>query len=319
MKKILPAVIVAALMAITFTGCEDEKDNNLIINSETKSSGEATQNKPLRDSTPLCLVPTVGGARSDLVFGCDVATVDASNSEEGYVIVNYFGTSEKVKLKIIGPDNVEYVYTLHGGEEVFPFTAGNGDYNIKVYEIITGDQYAVVLNEVFNVNITNQFGPYLYPNQYVNFKSSDKTITLGSQICKNSTSELETVEAVYNYVVENITYDKEKAMTVQSGYLPVIDETVSTKTGICFDYAAVMASMLRSQRIPTRMELGYVDEVYHAWISTYITDIGWVNGIIAFDGESWTMMDPTFAATSGKDETKDFVGNGTNYQRKFVY
>ncbi len=317
MRKLLSVAVTMLLFATFLSACDEKENNN--INTDTKTTAEATPAKDLRDSTPLCLVPTTGGERQDLVFDCGVAVVDASNSSEGYVIINYYGTSPKVKLKIIGPDAVEYVYTLHGGEEVFPFTAGDGDYNIKLYEIIVDDQYAVVFNEVINISITNVFGPYLYPNQYVNFNSSDKTIALGSEISAKSTSALETVEAVYNYVVENISYDKEKALTVQSGYLPVIDETISTKKGICFDYAAVMASMLRSQRIPTRMELGYVDEVYHAWISTYIEDIGWVNGIIKFDGESWTMMDPTFAATSGRDETKDFVGSGTNYQTKFVY
>lgn len=75
-----------------------------------------------------------------------------------------------------------------------------------------------------------------------------------------------------------------------------------TQTGICFDYASVMTTMLRSQRIPTRLEIGYAGENYHAWISTYIKDIGWVNGIIEFNGTSWTLMDPTYASTSKSPE-----------------
>ena len=47
--------------------------------------------------------------------------------------------------------------------------------------------------------------------------------------------------------------------------------------GICFDYAALMTAMLRSQGIPTKLEIGYSGEVYHAWISTYIDEIGWVD------------------------------------------
>ena len=43
---------------------------------------------------------------------------------------------------------------------------------------------------------------------------------------------------VYNYVVKNVKYDDEKAQNVQSGYLPSVDETLKTKKGICFDYAA---------------------------------------------------------------------------------
>ena len=39
--------------------------------------------------------------------------------------------------------------------------------------------------------------------------------------------------------------------------LPSVDETLKTKKGICFDYAALMTAMLRSQGIPTKLEIGY--------------------------------------------------------------
>ena len=70
--------------------------------------------------------------------------------------------------------------------------------------------------------------------------------------------------------MKNFTYDYDKAATVSSGYLPVVDTVLDSKTGICFDYAAVMASMLRSQNIPTRLEIGYAGDAYHAWISVYV-------------------------------------------------
>ena len=94
---------------------------------------------------------------------------------------------------------------------------------------------------------------------------------------------------------------------------------MASGTGICLDYSAVMASMLRSQGIPTRLEVGYAGTAYHAWISTYITDIGWVNGIIEFDGTNWSLMDPTFAANSSESALKSFIGNGSNYKTKYVY
>ena len=50
------------------------------------------------------------------------------------------------------------------------------------------------------------------------------------------------------------------------GYLPDVDDVLASQTGICFDYAAVMASMLRCERIPTRLEVGYMGDVYHAWM-----------------------------------------------------
>ena len=51
--------------------------------------------------------------------------------------------------------------------------------------------------------------------------------------------------------------------------------------------------------------------------SAPIKDIGWVNGIIKFDGTSWTLMDPTYASTSKTPEK--FVADQANYQLKYVY
>ena len=96
-----------------------------------------------------------------------------------------------------------------------------------------------------------------------------------------------------------------------------MDEILELKTGICFDYAAVMATMLRTQNIPTRLEVGYMLEEYHAWISIYIEDHGWINGIIEFDGTEWKLMDPTFAASSRKP--KDFIMETDKYITKYVY
>ena len=118
-------------------------------------------------------------------------------------------------------------------------------------------------------------------------------------------------------MIRNFTYDYDKAASVKSGYLPVVDEVFQSNTGICFDYAAVMASMLRTQNIPTRLEVGYVGEEYHAWISTYIKDVGWVNGIIEFDGSNWNLLDPTFASTS-KSPT-NFITEDSKYLTKYVY
>ena len=78
--------------------------------------------------------------------------------------------------------------------------------------------------------------------------------------------------------------------------------------------------MLRSQRIPTRLEVGYAGEAYHAWISVYLEETGWVDNIIEFHGSSWSLMDPTFAAGTGNSSSlKQFIGDGTNYVVKYYY
>ena len=94
---------------------------------------------------------------------------------------------------------------------------------------------------------------------------------------------------------------------------------MSTGKGICFDYASLMTAMLRSQGIPTRLEIGYSGEAYHAWISVYLKEAGWVDNIIEFDGTNWTLMDPTLGASNNKKSVEKYIGDGSNYVVKYSY
>ena len=213
-----------------------------------------------------------------------------------------------------------YTYDLYGNDyEAFPLSVGDGTYSIGVYENVADSQYATVFAQDIEIEITNAMGAFLYPNQYVNFNSSSRVVEEAKILVAPAHDDLEAINYVYNYIVENFTYDYDKAENVQRGYIPEVDEIFELKTVICLDYAAVMASMLRSQQIPTKLEVGYAGEAYHAWISTYVNDIGWINGIIQFDGVNWSLMDPTFAANAGSKQLKSFIGDGSNYVTKYNY
>ena len=275
--------------------------------------------KGQRDNTPLCLVPTADGTT---VYGNDLAYMDASNISEGYIVMRYTGTCSKVKLRITGPDDITYTYNMAadgGKEEVFPLQAGNGHYLIGVFENITETQYATAFSQEIDVNITDEFTPFLYPNQYIEFTKDNQAVAYAEYLSYTADTDLDVVNNIYNALISSMTYDYEEAQTVESGYIPEIDEVLTTGTGICIDYAALMTSMLRSQRIPTRMEIGYAGTAYHAWLSTYIHDIGWVNGMIRFDGKEWSLMDPTFASTTDTEKLANFIGDGANYRTKYIY
>ena len=100
----------------------------------------------------------------------------------------------------------------------------------------------------------------------------------------------------------------------------VLDTVMAAKKGICFDYAALMTGMLRSQGVPCRLLIGYAGTQYHAWISVWTEEQGWVDGVIRFNGTSWQRMDPTFASTSQRDESiMDFIATDTNYVVSYQY
>lgn len=259
-------------------------------------------------------------ASGSVTYSNGIATLDASNASQGYCMIQYSGGVPKIKVQI-SKDGVTYTYDLNARSayEVFPFSEGNGSYTVKVFEQVTGNQYSQVLSQTVSVTLADEFGPFLYPNQYVNFSEGSSVVSVAAQITAGE-DEIGKVRAVYDYVVGNFTYDTAKAQSVQSGYLPNVDQVLAEKKGICFDYAAVMTAMLRSQDIPTKLVVGYTGNVYHAWVNVYIKEIGWVDNFIYFDGVSWKLMDPTFASSGKNSEAvKQYIGDGANYKSKYSY
>ena len=250
------------------------------------------------------------------------AVIDYSNTADGYVMVKYTAaTTKRIKVQVKGPTTT-YTYNLAADAawDTFPLSDGNGTYQVVVYENISGTKYATVLSQSISVTLKDQFAPFLRPNQYVDYSAAPNTVAKAAELTAGMTDPLNKVAAIYDFVVKNLTYDKQLAATVQSGYLPVLDSVLAKKTGICFDYAALMTGMLRSQGVPCKLVVGYAGTAYHAWISVYSEETGWVEGVVYFDGVSWQRMDPTFAS-SGKQSASimQYIGDGKNYTAKYLY
>lgn len=337
LKKLIAVMMTAVFL---LTGCgvqnaEEKQKTETAVNEfpdEVYEENYVIEEALAEPMVPLAGTPVYGTmklpeASGTIVYGGNSkskgVSLDASNTEFGYIMVKYDGTSDAKKKVIVQcPDGTKYTYNLNkkGAFESFVLSGGDGKYTIGVYENVEGTKYSTLFTQAIDVKLANQFTPFLSSNQYVNFTANSNAVKKANELAAGMTDELAIVQAVYHYVVNNVTYDKQEAQTVQSGYLPDVDEVLATKKGICFDYAALMASMLRSQNIPTKLVVGYTGSAYHAWISTYTEKSGWVEGIIFFDGVSWKLMDPTFASSSkSSDAIMKYIGDGKNYTVKYLY
>lgn len=313
--------LVGTISAVVMTGCGDQTtENSAHSNNYIQNSSSAEIETIYRDNTPLVYTPSADGI---LVHERNNVSLDCSNLSQGYVMLTYLGENEKVKFQITTPDKTKYTYlvTKYGQAVAFPLTGGNGDYTFAVLESVdlSQDLYAIAFSQNEVVAITDEFMPYLNPNVYSDFTVDSACVAQGKELASQCETDLDVIENIYNYVTTNITYDEEKALSVAYGYTPVPDETLTSGYGICFDYASLMTSMLRSQRIPTKLEVGYAGEVYHAWISCYVYEIGWVDNIIQFDGEHWSLMDPTLAANNSNYAVQEYIGDGSKYVVKYTY
>lgn len=327
-KTFLLSLLLAVSIAVSGCGsagqADGTKDNTEVAQTEDQEMDSSEDMVSLEDEiVALAAVPSFASTQPSgvAVEKNDKAQIDYSNTTDGYVMVRYTAsTSARLKAEVKGP-KTRYIYNLPAGQwSVFPLSDGNGGYQVTVYENVVDTKYATVLTKSMNVSLKDEFAPFLRPNQYVDYASAPNTVAKAAELTKGKTDTLDKVQAVYDYVVGNIKYDKALAANVRSGYLPVLDNILSTKKGICLDYAALMTGMLRSQGVPCKMVTGYAGEAYHAWISVWSPEQGWIDGTIYFDGSKWQRMDPTFASNGNQSkEIMQYIGDGNNYTVKYLY
>ena len=216
-----------------------------------------------RDNTPECLVPEADGNR---IFKENDVLLDASHMEDGYIMVKCGADASKIKMQVTAPNDVVYTYNLYPGTgyTTIPLSLGSGTYHVGVYSNIQDNMYVTIFSQDLKVTMEDPLSAFLYPNTYVDFDADSTVVKRAADVCYPVNDDLEAVTAIYDYVTSVLEYDYEKANTVKSGYIPDVDKVLSDGKGICFDYSSVMCSMLRSQKIPARLEIGYAGSLYHA-------------------------------------------------------
>lgn len=322
-KRGISALMAAVLLCAVLSGCiRTTKSPGGLADVTHMGTVELEDEAVALSQAPAALPVTASVEASGvLTKRSQEAVIDYSNTKDGYVMVCYTQSTQlRLKAQVKGPTTT-YTYNLTPGKwAAFPLSDGNGAYKISIYKNVQGSSYAAVLSVSLQVTLPDEFAPFLRSNQYVDFDAAPNTVAKAVQLTEQLTRPLEKVAVVYDYVVKGMTYDKQLAATVKSGYLPVLDQVLEKKSGICFDYAALMTGMLRSQGIPCKLVVGYAGNAYHAWISVWSEETGWVDGAVFFDGSAWHRMDPTFASSGGQSQAiMNYIGDGKNYSAKYFY
>lgn len=248
------------------------------------------------------------------------AQFDVSQLSAGVVRARYTGGEElRVKVQITKEGGIDYNYDLKrdGEFETYPLTEGEGAYTLRVLEQLAGNRYLPVLTCPVTLILDDPMGPFLRPNQFVNYGLA--VADLAAQVTAAGETDADKIALALDYVVETLTYDGDKAGTVEPGYLPDLEAVLDGKKGICLDYAALLCALLRSQGIPARLVVGDSGELYHAWVEVWCDTAGEAVGIPIAAGE-WTLLDPTFLSEGGEDSRiLDYVTNRENYIPRYLY
>ena len=74
-----------------------------------------------------------------------------------------------------------------------------------------------------------------------------QTEELADEICADSDTDAEKVQAIYSWMIANLEYDHDYQTLLQ--YFDV-RRTLRTRKGVCYDFANLFAALCRSQNIP---------------------------------------------------------------------
>jgi hypothetical protein len=309
MKKIsIIAVLIFALVSAgAVMGNVFSKDQDNLINDELI---------PLSSSTDISYNEVNTTLQDVKVTNFETASgsieVNESLLDQGAIGIKFnYGSNKKIKIVIEkNGEKVHYNYVDLGNYELFPLQFGNGEYKISVLENTTDNRYKVLGTHEAQVDISDENLVFLNSIQTVNWSIEDASSKLAEELTMGLQTDSQKFKAIYEYVVRNIDYDYDKIDGLDYSYIPDNSVTLDEKAGICYDYSALMASMLRSIGIPAKLVKGYGDfqpDVYHAWNE------------VLLDGK-WYVIDATYDAQqlkSGK-EVK-IVKDDQEYSKVNIY
>lgn len=292
-----------------------------VISSQSASFSTTVESKPQEKPVVIPEVPMPSSPGTQIAKAAN-GSVDYSNAKYGYISACYTGDRGKCKLRIeANGETYDHDLDPNGKTEYYPLSMGSGTYKVTLFERIEGTTYSVVLRQEFRADIENSLSPFMYPNRYVSYSKGTASTYKAAEVCAGKSGTIEKISAIFVWITDNISYDYELQATVKSGYVPNPDTTIAKKKGICFDYASLMAAMLRSQGIPSRLVIGYASpDIYHAWNEVYTKETGWITPKLLLKNNGYNLMDATFyAGTSDKKKISDYISNTGNYSAVYYY
>ena len=219
----------------------------------------------------------------------------------GWVVVGILGSGSmfpalSATKVLMGKHTIVYDIVNPTGVEFLP-NYSNSSYSQKVLQEDEFSKRVLIEVNLAPLNSTAPFpvSPQQMPSQMRSFLGPEKDIPVNEgnilsqarALTQGSRTVHETVTVIFNWVVDNFTYDAGRN-TPQDGR-----SVFYNKRGSCVGYTNLSIAMLRSLGIPARYAHGYLPPGYdwgiskkywgvqitgggyHAWVEAYYPDVGW--------------------------------------------
>jgi len=169
---------------------------------------------------------------------------------------------------------------------------------------------------------------WLLSYSWVDYENAPEVCAKAQELTKNCKTDAEKITVIFEYVTKTIKYDQARykkiiadTIAIRTGKQGPVDpllealenhqtlsETMSSKKGVCDDYARLMAAMLRSVGVPCKVCSG---DVYTGEIIKNYSDDGWApHAWVAVKPETGTLDMKALGA--GKDYAPIQIGESYN-------
>ena len=155
---------------------------------------------------------------------------------------------------------------------IFDNNSGKDKRLTKIYVLAVSVCIIVVLILSYNF-VCKPESPYLLNGGATLWDT--QTEELADEICADSDTDAEKVQAIYNWMIVNFEYDYDYQPLLQ--YFNV-RRTLSTHKGVCYDFANLFAALCRSQNIPCYVVDGTPYDRStedHSWNRVYYDGCWW--------------------------------------------
>lgn len=258
----------------------------------------------------ISLLVIILSVYSTVVFAqASIPSIDKSRLDAGLVSINYNPQKQVTTKVTISKGDIKYTYNLKSNNS-FPLQFGDGEYTISILENVEGNKYRLVEKEDVILKSTDKNKVFLQSIQMIHWTDDMVSIKKAKELTKNAKNDKDKVTAIYNYIINNISYDNNKINNINTEYIPSIEETLKASKGICYDYSALFAAMLRSVDVPTKLIMGRKNDIdtYHAWNQVYLKDT-----------DEWITIDTTYDAAIKAGLSNSMIKDAKDYSIEKQY
>lgn len=236
-------------------------------------------------------------------------TIDVTHANEGYVTLK---TGKSNNNTILGA--VDY-YDADGNRKCHDFYMdkdetytvptyfGDGKYVVSIMEHKEGKTYNIKLSVTITVKSNSVYQTFLHSTRQANYENAPDAVAKAEELTKNCKTDAEKINVVYNWVYDNIKYDKKYSDSTYGDTNQAdrfdLDTILENGKGVCRHRSALVAGMLRSIDIPCRV----TESKTHSWVQVWYETREYTKNGITYSEGTWVQLDTTSRSYASYSET----------------